>query len=624
MQRGQALVDDGITRRPSRGRTHPAGVVRTRGDLDPGLGQDGADRLDPVLVAVTVDERIDVGQRRSSSACAKYALARRRIVFARRSSRFSFSSSAMRIASSLVLPATSPASTRSERTQLRSVSALMPSRSPTSRQARETGNPGSSANTVAHQPHSSLAQLIGIPPRCRHDSILLGRSHPPPLPGRSTPPAHRLTDVHDSSPPDLSAVRSPKLTGGSSMMWYRYYAGFSPDFVKDVGTALGVAEGTRVLDPWMGSGTTLTAAAARHAIVAGLDLNPAMAVIAKGRLVAVDTENSVEPLLLHISRHYKQAADVQTADILSCWFDLKSVAVLRGLIARIDEVLVSATAGPVAKASEMSSIAAFCYVAAFRAVSMSLKGYGSRNPTWIKKSKPGEGVISLSRADLRDQFEQAGRHLAAYLRYRKQIPVQVRDDCRVEVGDSRSQPFADNSFDAVITSPPYLTRLDYVVGHLPELAVLGLSNEDISHLRERMIGTPKITTEFSPPVKLSPTSQCVVKAIEDHDSYASASYYAKNVRQYFVGMAASLNELHRVTRPGGLAALVVQDSHFKDVHIDLAAALTDQAAHIGWKPLGRKDFTSVRSIAQLNTRAHEKARTTKPIESLILLSAEGR
>ena len=74
VQRGQALVDDGITRRPGRGRTHPAGVVRTRGDLDPGLGQDGADRLDPVLVAVIVDERIDVGQRRSSSACAKYAL----------------------------------------------------------------------------------------------------------------------------------------------------------------------------------------------------------------------------------------------------------------------------------------------------------------------------------------------------------------------------------------------------------------------------------------------------------------------------------------------------------------------------------------------------------------------
>ena len=75
VQRDQTFVDDGVTHRPGRARSGLAGVVRTRGDLNPGLGQDGADRLDPVLVAVLVDERIDVLQRRSSSACAKYALA---------------------------------------------------------------------------------------------------------------------------------------------------------------------------------------------------------------------------------------------------------------------------------------------------------------------------------------------------------------------------------------------------------------------------------------------------------------------------------------------------------------------------------------------------------------------
>ncbi len=407
-------------------------------------------------------------------------------------------------------------------------------------------------------------------------------------------------------------------------MWYRYYAGFSANFVDDLSSVLGIGDGTRVVDPWMGSGTTLAAAAERRAAVAGLDLNPAMAVIAKGRLISVDTEDSIEPLLVQISKYFEPAADVDPADMLSCWFDQESVAALRGLTSQIDQILINPTLGHADKASGMSSIAAFFYVSAFRAVTQLLSHYGSRNPTWIKKSKLREGEIHVDVSDLRARFEASGRHLAAFIRYRKQIPPEARDQCRVEVGDSRAQPFRDNSFDAVITSPPYLTRLDYVVGHLPELAVLGFSTTEIGALRERMIGTPKIARSPTSIDVIAPVAKELISSIEHHDSYAAAGYYAKNVRQYFSGMAESLNEILRVTRGGGIAALVVQDSYFKDIHLDLATALTDQAVRNGWRAVGRKDFVSPRSIAHLNTRAHEKARSTKPVESLILLSAEER
>jgi hypothetical protein len=68
-------VEDRVAKRTSTGRARLSGPVRTRGDLGSGLGKDPADRLDPVLVAMNIDERIDVFYRRSSSACAKYALA---------------------------------------------------------------------------------------------------------------------------------------------------------------------------------------------------------------------------------------------------------------------------------------------------------------------------------------------------------------------------------------------------------------------------------------------------------------------------------------------------------------------------------------------------------------------
>ncbi|GAB48150.1 hypothetical protein MOPEL_066_00020 [Mobilicoccus pelagius NBRC 104925] len=68
MQLLQTFVDDGITCGPLRDRPALAGIIGAWGDRDSSLFQDLADRLDPMLVAVRGNERIDVYGRRSSSA----------------------------------------------------------------------------------------------------------------------------------------------------------------------------------------------------------------------------------------------------------------------------------------------------------------------------------------------------------------------------------------------------------------------------------------------------------------------------------------------------------------------------------------------------------------------------
>ncbi len=101
------LLDDRggrrVGHRPRRRWSGPVRVVGARGDLRAGLGEDAADRLDPVFELVAVDEGDDQREGRSSSA-AKKADALFRIAFARRSSRTSRSSSASRVASSVVVP----------------------------------------------------------------------------------------------------------------------------------------------------------------------------------------------------------------------------------------------------------------------------------------------------------------------------------------------------------------------------------------------------------------------------------------------------------------------------------------------------------------------------------------
>jgi hypothetical protein len=88
------------------------------------LSEHPADRLDPELVAVFVDEPDYLGSRGSSSR-AKKADAAFKISFARRNSAFSRSNCFMRARSSVVNPGLRPASVSARRTHNRNVSELI-------------------------------------------------------------------------------------------------------------------------------------------------------------------------------------------------------------------------------------------------------------------------------------------------------------------------------------------------------------------------------------------------------------------------------------------------------------------------------------------------------------------
>ena len=77
--------------------------INRRGDR-----QLSADRLDPIALSVLIDEGGHRLAPRSSSACAKYADAFRRISFALRNSRFSRSRALSRSRSGLVNPGRKP------------------------------------------------------------------------------------------------------------------------------------------------------------------------------------------------------------------------------------------------------------------------------------------------------------------------------------------------------------------------------------------------------------------------------------------------------------------------------------------------------------------------------------
>jgi DNA modification methylase len=79
--------------------------------------------------------------------------------------------------------------------------------------------------------------------------------------------------------------------------FYKYYAGYSEAFVADALAALELDPKSIILDPWNGAGTTTSLASQLGHYACGVDLNPALVVIARARSIVPSQALSILNLL---------------------------------------------------------------------------------------------------------------------------------------------------------------------------------------------------------------------------------------------------------------------------------------------------------------------------------------
>ncbi|MHB8241879.1 MAG: hypothetical protein ACYDHN_07790 [Solirubrobacteraceae bacterium] len=398
-------------------------------------------------------------------------------------------------------------------------------------------------------------------------------------------------------------------------LWYRYYAGYSASFVEQA-LKESAATAKLVLDPWNGTGTTTVVAASKNVPAIGFDLNPALVVVSRARLLGAGVWASIDPLGADVVDH---AASVELDDDPLCfWFTQRAASSLRGLQQSVHRLLVdSGTASqPAYKgASGMSTLAAFFYTVLFRTARVLIAPRAGTNPTWWKRVEEADR-LGPTREEIMTQFRASATELASGL-HRDNYDAGV--DIRVDLGDSRCLSLEAGSVDAVVSSPPYCTRIDYGVATRPELAVLGAGEEDIKLLRNRMVGTPTMTGERGSPEQWGEAAMAFLEGVAAHGSKASEGYYTKYFLQYYAGMWSSLGELRRVMRNGAPAILVVQDNYYKDLHNDTAKILSEMARALDFESVTRQDFPVVRNRASMNPRARQYRTKASAVESILVL-----
>jgi len=381
------------------------------------------------------------------------------------------------------------------------------------------------------------------------------------------------------------------------------------------------------LDPWNGSGTTTEAATDLGYHAKGYDLNPVMIIIAKARNVSF----SQYQVLKEMQRDFGEQLHIldQTHklnlnnDPLTDWFVPETVEALRVLEYCLQSISPDFTEyvrlfHHQQMLLNITTETAFFYVALFRVLKELSSSFRSSNPTWIKKPKQENERAFFSKESVISCFNDQVNELLVLL-------SNEVNDLNVETGtislglsNSTNLLLEDESIDAVITSPPYCTRIDYAVLTSLELALLGINDEDLVKLRRTLIGSP-LTHPFEPEIDVKWGKSCLntINRIREHESKASNTYYLRTYLQYFDGFYKSLIEIDRVLTINGECVIVVQDSYYKDIHIDLAEIVSEMTNSLNWKHTKQFSYTSKQSMSWINTNSKKYRKITNDKETVL-------
>jgi hypothetical protein len=316
---------------------------------------------------------------------------------------------------------------------------------------------------------------------------------------------------------------------------------------------LGVAEflinrltspGSLVLDPMVGSATTMIAAMKLGRIGVGFDLDP-LAIILSRALTTEPNLEAVEKLgqqiwgdaLRHLDqaqRVHKESASFDEEDrgFLNFWFPRQSQ----------DELLALAAA--------IQDCQDYQHRDLLWAVFSSLiiaKSSGASYAVDLSHSRPHRRMQKKIVSPLTlwsQKFRIALKTLRLYGREKSVLSTTIAR------GDARSLELTDASVDFVLTSPPYKQAIDYMRAHKFSLVWMGYHLKDLRNLRSGMIGAARgLAGPNGLPAHLEDGLEKLAKPSD-----------RATTRRYLSDMQSVLREFARVLKPSGLVVLVVGPS----------------------------------------------------------------
>ncbi|MEO0179721.1 MAG: DNA methyltransferase [candidate division WOR-3 bacterium] len=344
-----------------------------------------------------------------------------------------------------------------------------------------------------------------------------------------------IVDGKPSYHSSIAKVRGKGQIGNSNQYmthWFYPYKGkFHGQMIKAIINFMGAGEEDIILDPFLGSGTTLVETALLRTGGLGIDINPALCIVSQIKTdslrINYDELNSAINQIgspLRIFEYFK-TAKLETKKFLpeSEPVDAKEI---------LDYVWEFRF--PSSQIKELPfEIRNFLLLAYLHALS----DYTYLKGTAKEKSFEKFFLINLS------EYLQTIKGTYFTL---KKLNLEPKAP-EIKLASAMALPVTDNSITGIITSPPYSIALDYVKNDFHLLTYLGI---DTSPLREQMVG---------------------LRGGKDK----KLLFYEEDIRK-------SVEEMHRVLKPGAWAAIVLGDVVVDGKRTDFCQKIESWAPEIGF------------------------------------------
>jgi len=379
----------------------------------------------------------------------------------------------------------------------------------------------------------------------------------------------------------------------ASYRWYKYKEAFSAPLVGYLLSRYGIESG-KVLDPFAGSGTTLFAASADGMDADGIELLPIGQQIIAARL-CLEREFTAEDFA-DINRWLKTCPWKDSQER----YPLPKLRITDGAYSAETSDSIERYMGVMQNENErVRLILRFALLCIMESISFTRKD--GQYLRWDHRSGRRTGGKSFDKGEILNFDEAICAKIeeilydmklgCGHLEEHNQGNIHLFQGSCLDI----MPKMPGNSYDAIVTSPPYCNRYDYTRTYALELALLGVNEKELVNLRQQMLSCTvenrakdllAINPQWAKAIEAADQQellQAIMQYLEDQKAQGKLnnSGIPRMVRGYFYEMACIIAECSRVMKQNAYMFMVNDNVRYAGASVSVDMILSSIAEKLG-------------------------------------------